>query len=75
VTYPGDLDEYERNAEGQFIPSGFIVVNGYWGPPEGYAVFVPEVLYLDVLARLLTQEGFAAEGKRVSALRRSEIFT
>jgi hypothetical protein len=36
VTYPGDLDEYDRAVEGATIPDGFVEVYGCWGPPDGY---------------------------------------
>jgi hypothetical protein len=68
VTYPGDLDDYDRYTEGRFIPAGYVVVNGFWGPPEGYEVFVPEAVYLTVLARVLAEEGFPGEAEQVRAL-------
>src|SRR4051794_36553617 len=46
VTYPDDLDEYARVVECEHIPDGFVRVNGFEGPPDGYEVLVEEVEYL-----------------------------
>lgn len=35
VTYPGDLDEYDRKVNGLHVPEGFVLCYGFWGPPEG----------------------------------------
>ncbi len=72
VTYPGDLDEFDREAEGRFIPEGFIVVYGFWGPPDGYEVFVAESYYLAMLARILAEAGFTTEAREVLLFRHSE---
>jgi hypothetical protein len=68
VTYPSDLDDYDREVEGQFIPPRYVEVYGFWGPPDGYEVFVPERLYLSVLARVLQQNGYTSEAQRVETL-------
>jgi hypothetical protein len=67
VTYPGDLDGYDRQ-QGEFIPDGFVEVYGFWGPPDGYEVLVPEVVYLRQLASVLSAAGHSAEAERVWAL-------
>lgn len=68
VLYPGDLDDYDREVEGQFIPPGYVQVYGFWGPPDGYELLVPEATYLSVLAQVLYQNGLTAEAERVQAL-------
>jgi hypothetical protein len=67
VTYPGDLDDFDR-ASGEFIPDGFVQVYGFWGPPDGYEVLVPEVVYLAQLAGVLSAAGQVAEAARVRSL-------
>jgi hypothetical protein len=42
ILYPGDLDEYDRAVDGVNIPEGFVQVCGFWGPPDGYELLVPE---------------------------------
>jgi attachment invasion locus protein len=68
VTYPGDLDEYDREVDGIHVPEGFVQVYGFWGPPDGYEVLVPELAYLDTLADVLSATGHSADGERVRAL-------
>lgn len=68
VTYPGDLDEYDRVVDGANIPDGFVEVYGFWGPPDGYEILVAESLYLDTLAAVLLAAGHEAEAKRVRSL-------
>jgi hypothetical protein len=68
VTYPDDLDEYDRAVEGTFIPPGFVRVYGFWGPPDGYERLVPEAVYLRVLADVLAGAGHMAEAAAVRAL-------
>jgi hypothetical protein len=61
VTYPGDLDEYQREVEKLFIPEGTVRLYGYWGPPNGYEVMVSEKYYLQLLAQVLKESGFIKE--------------
>lgn len=68
VTYPGDLDEYDREVDGVSIPEGFVQVCGFWGPPDGYEVLVAESVYLDTLAAVLSEAGHAAESAQVRSL-------
>ena len=70
VTYPGDLDDYARGVEGQLIPPGYISVYGFWGPPKGYEVFVPESEYLELLAQVLMAAGLISEAFQIRALER-----
>lgn len=67
ITYPGDLDEYDR-AQGEQIPVGFVKVYGFWGLPDGYEVLVAESLYLQTLASLLSAGGHVAEAEQVRLL-------
>jgi len=65
ITYPGDLDEYDRIVEGVSIPEGFVQAYGFWGPPEGYALLVEEWRYRDVLAEVLECLGLWQEAANV----------
>ncbi len=67
VTYPGDLDDFDQ-ANGEFIPAGFVRVYGFWEPPDGYEVLVPEDVSLGQLASVLSAAGHAAEAERVRSL-------
>lgn len=67
VTYPNDLDDQER-ASGLLIPEGFVLVYGFWGKPDGYEVLVPETVYLETLAGVLTLAGHLAEAAQVRTL-------
>ena len=68
ITYPGDLDDYDRAVDGIRIPEGFIRVYGFWGPPAGYEVLVSEFEYLNTLAAVLSAAGHLAEAARVRLL-------
>lgn len=68
VTYPGDLDEYDRVTDSVQIPNGFVHVYGFWGLPNGYQLLVPESVYLTILSEMLANEGHSAEADRVRAL-------
>ena len=65
ITYPGDLDEFDRVVEERHIPNGFVLAYGFGGPPDGYEVLVPEWLYRDVLAEVLECLGMYREAGRV----------
>lgn len=67
VTYPGDLDDFDR-ASGKSIPDGFVLVYAFWGPPDGYEVLVPEAVYLGQLASVLSTAGHTAEVEQVRSL-------
>lgn len=68
VTYPGDLDEYDREVDGVSIPEGFVQVYGFWGPPNGYEVLVTELVYLTELAAVLSAKGHEPEADQVRML-------
>ena len=68
VTYPDDLDEYHRVTLGEHIPAGFVRVYGFWGPPNGYEVLVPEKAYLAVLGDELAAAGHCSEAANVRML-------
>ena len=54
VTYPGDLDEYDKEVEKINIPDGYIEIYGFWGAKEGgYELVVKEYDYLDKLLQVL----------------------
>jgi hypothetical protein len=65
ITYPGDLDEYDRLVLEYDIPDGFVLAYGFWGPPDGYEVRVPEWLYRNVLAEVLECIGLWREAASV----------
>jgi hypothetical protein len=61
VSYPHELDEYQRVTEGTDIPEEHVLMFGRGGFPggdPGYEFYVPESRYLEVLARILEQRGF-----------------
>lgn len=68
VTYPGDLDVYDREVDGVVIPTGCVQIHGFWGPPDGYEFDLPEALYLRTLAEELDRAALTAEAIRVRAL-------
>ncbi|EIZ1411942.1 hypothetical protein MOV01_004278 [Vibrio vulnificus] len=55
VTYPDDLDEYEREVEGQCISEGMLRIN-YWDGSENESL-VSERDYLSALKNYLTRKG------------------
>jgi hypothetical protein len=67
VIYPSDLDGADR-AAGENIPDGFVQVYGFWGPPDGYELFVSESEYLDVLAGVLGSAGHPRESEQIRSL-------
>lgn len=67
ITYPEDLDEYQRKVERVSIPAGMVQAYGYWGPPRGYELLVAEARYLMVLAEILLEKGLPNEAACVKA--------
>jgi hypothetical protein len=68
ITYPGDLDEHDRAAEG-VIPDGYVSAYGFWGEERGgYEVLVPQGLYHRVLAEVLECVGLPREAATVRSL-------
>jgi attachment invasion locus protein len=58
ITYPTDVDEYDREVDKITIPDGHVLAYGFWGasgPHGGYDVLVPEALYLSVLVGELSR--------------------
>ncbi|MGU5761570.1 hypothetical protein [Aeromonas hydrophila] len=47
VTYPGDLDEYQREVKGEYIPEGFVEVS-FWDGSFN-AIQISEEKYLTAL--------------------------
>jgi hypothetical protein len=76
VTYPGDLEEYDRAVEGITMPDGFDEVYRNWRPPGGYSLLIRDSMHLEILAGSLPQGAFVQrphESKRSEAtLRTSE---
>ena len=70
IVYPGDVDDVDRDLDGREIPNGFVLAYGFWGPPDGYEVFVPEWLYRDVLAEVLECLGMSREAAGIHQRRR-----
>ena len=70
VTYPGDLDEDDREVEGCFIPEGSVEIYGFWGADAGgYEFQVPETTYLTVLSKVLRAKGLESDAATVEALK------
>jgi len=58
VTYPADLDEYDKEVEGMVIPAGHVEIYGFWGPEHGgYEITVKEADYIEELLLILEHEG------------------
>jgi len=68
VTYPGDLDEYDREVENRDIKEGFVEVYGFLGSPDEYEFVVEESEYLNVLIGFLKDQMLYNEAKRVEDL-------
>ena len=68
VTYPGDIDEYDREVDGVRIAEGFVQVYEFWGPPDGYELLVTELVYLTELAAVLSAKGHEPEAAQVRML-------
>jgi hypothetical protein len=64
IDYPDFLDD----RDGRDIPAGCVDVYGFWGPPEGDSVMMPESAYLTVLSRVLEEAGHNAEAELVNTL-------
>ena len=56
VTYPGDLDEYQKEVEGEFIPEGFVEVS-FWDGSFN-AIQISEKRYLAELKAHLINCGY-----------------
>jgi hypothetical protein len=71
VTYSGDLDEYDQEVKGLCIPTGMVQVYGYWGAPNGYDFLVAEKIYLQILAKVLSEKGYQEESSVIRNLAES----
>jgi hypothetical protein len=65
ITYPNDLDEYQREIDQQVIPEHMVEVFGFWGQPNSYSILVSEAQYLRVLASLLKEQGLEIEANDI----------
>jgi hypothetical protein len=65
ITYPGDLDDYDREVDHIVIPEGFVRAAAEWSAREAD---VPERAYLRILAEELDAIGLTNEATRVRAL-------
>jgi hypothetical protein len=69
ITYPSDLDEYDRATGAAEIPDGHVLAYGFWGGGAGgYDVLVPESLYLRVLEGELERHGLSQEAAAVRSI-------
>ena len=68
ITYPNDLDEYQREVDRQVMPEPMVEVFGYWGQTNSYSMLVTEAQYLRVLASLLRERGLEIEAGDVDKL-------
>jgi hypothetical protein len=73
VTYPGDLDDFDRDVEGACIPAGFVLAYGFWGLPDGDEVHVRESLFSEVVRQVLVLEGQDGLAEAVRAFQRSLV--
>jgi hypothetical protein len=69
ITYPTDLDEYDRDIEKVVIPNGYVQAYGFWGSDQGgYEVLVTVQEYHSVLAQALASAGMLHEAQLVKSL-------
>lgn len=65
VIYANELDDPDRLKEGRGIAEGHVELFYYWGPPDGYAIQVPEWMYRNLVAEHLQRAGRKADAKRI----------
>ena len=75
VTYPGDLDEHDREVLRIHIPQSFVQVYGFWGPPAGYEILVLEIVYLGHLLTALVAAGHETEAEQIRSMLRNRDST
>jgi len=63
VTYPTDLDEYQREVEGEYIPEGYLEIN-YWDK-QHKEIKCTESEYLAALKAHLINKGFTQLVKKL----------
>jgi hypothetical protein len=71
LTYPEDLDEYEREVEKIAIPDGHVWLFGRMNFPdksEGFEFKISETLYLTILSQMLSKSQFHREAEAVRQL-------
>lgn len=68
VIYPTDRDEYDTQVLGEHIATGHVQIYGFWGPPAGYEIELPEATYLEVLAAVLHARGHHDDALSVTRL-------
>ena len=74
VTYPSDLDDYDRQVERISIREGFVRVYTGWGFVEsredlgGAECEIPETTYLEILRQILAHNGRHADAEDVARL-------
>lgn len=66
LLYPDDLDEYDKEVNGEFIPEGYIEVY-YWNGPQDI-IHVEESFYLEELLNYLKEKGNSILTSRVELL-------
>ena len=71
VTYPSDLDEWDRVVEKVEIPDGFVELYGLWGPPDGYRFVIRESSYLEHLVRVLVADDISCDVDALNRLRQT----
>ena len=71
ITYPGDLDEYQKVVDKISISAGSVLVSLYQDPMlscDGREQIVPEYLYLETLAKVLKRCGMLRESASIATM-------
>ena len=71
LTYPEDLDGYEREVEKITIPDGHVLLFGRQNFPDkssGIEFKISETLYLTILSQMLSKRQFHREAEAVQQL-------
>lgn len=65
VTYPDDLDEYDRLISRENIPEGFVEIIAWYGEHHGPSHLLEEKVYLEILRQYLSLCGEAEAAQRL----------
>ena len=67
ITYPGDLDDYERS-NGNSIPDGYVEANAWYGASDGETHKLLESDYLELLRQFLSLKNHKELVERIDKL-------
>jgi hypothetical protein len=65
ITYPGDLDDYDRHVLGVNIPEGFVEAIAWYGERHGPSHLLEEATYLEILRQYLLLRGKAEAARQL----------